>query len=148
MLKKDFIEILTEEVEFYGKRFIGETDKEKEEALKRFLLRYYESLSHASESSLLSAFKKCRESYEYFPKISQLLKFCPPPQAVEENYQPKYVEPSLEVKKALASIAGTSKTKVGEKQLRENASLCARRWPGSNWDEPLERWIKEDGFRK
>lgn len=148
MLKIDFKKILDEEVEFHGKRFLGENEDDKQSAYKRFLIRYYESLSHASESSLIAAFKKCRENYEYFPKISHLLKFCPPPISEELRVEPKYVEPSEAVRRQISLVKGSSIKKVGEVQLRKNAAHCAKTWPNSNWDEPLKRWLEEDKLRK
>lgn len=148
MFKKDFQSILNDEMEFYGKRFTSDDEVDRKQQYIRFIERYYESLYHLKESELNNAFKKCREHYEYFPKINQLLKFCSPRRKEEKMEIPKYVDPAPEVKEKIKSVISRSRYKVGEKQLRENLSHCIKKWPMSNWDGVLERWLAEDELRE
>jgi len=154
MFKKDFQRILNDEMEFYGKRFTGNgaTEQERESDRKRQYMRvierYYESLAHLSESALSSAFKKCREHYEYFPKINQLLKFTSPKREEEKQAKPVYTQPTPEVKAKIQSALKRSRYKVGKTALENNMAFCKARWPMSNWNGVLERWLEEDGFRE
>ena len=148
MLKEEFRAVFDDEIEFYSKRFLGDDDRERELARRRFLQRYYESLSHATLQGLKGAFKQCREQYEYFPKINQLLRFIPKPMEQPKFEESIYSDPSPEVAQAIQRAKeGKGQRKVGEKQLRRNAALCVQRWPNSDWDKPLERWLKEDKER-
>jgi hypothetical protein len=148
MLKKDFQKILNEEIEFSGKRFTGDSDQDRKNLYFRFAERYYDSLGYLTESALKTAFKKCREQFEYFPKINQLLKFCSTEKPAEQSIDYKALPQSKESKDMMKkAMAGGSKFQVGEETLRGNFALLSQRWPHSNWDEALNREIEIDSHR-
>ena len=145
MLKKDFQKILNCEMDFTGKRFTGKNKEDRRDSYIRFAERYYESLGYLTESALEMAFRKCREQFEYFPKINQLLKFCPIQKTNEASYDYKAL-PQSEASKELMdkTMKGGNKFQIGESQVRNNFSLLAIRWPHTNWDEALNREIEID----
>lgn len=147
--KFDFFEIMQDEIAFYNKRFVGDDDIERDRVKKRFLARYYETLSHVKAYQLKSALKSCAERFEHFPKISQILKFCPIKQ-IEKAYEPDYVKPApipAKMKKQLKNMKqGPSKTKLSKKMMDDMKIMCRDRFSG-NWDETFKRWDLENEAR-
>jgi predicted glycosyltransferase len=148
MLKKELQAIINEEINFYNKQFFGDDKEEKRQNYLRFIERYYESLGYLTDSSLRLAFKKCREQYEYFPKISQLLKFCPALKKKQPKIDYKALPQSEESKRIMKkAMVGGNKYKIGEEQIRRNFAHLALRWPGTGWDKAIDREIERDSQR-
>jgi len=148
MLKPDFQTILNEEFDFYNKKFTGEDVEDRKRSYIRFIERYYESLGYLTEKALEVSFRKCREQFEYFPKINQLLKFCAAEKPKEITIDYKAL-PQSQASKAMMkkAMAGGSVHQVGEEVLRANFALLSQRWPHTNWSEPLKREIEIDSHR-
>lgn len=148
MLKKDFQKILNEEIDFANKRFAGDSKQDKKDSYLRFAERYYESLGYLVESALKNSFKKCREQFEHFPKINQLLKFCSTEKPLEKSIDYKSLPQSQASKDLMKNaMAGGSVYQVGDETLRYNFSHLVARWPHTNWDEALKREIEADALR-
>ena len=149
MLRQDFQTILNEEFDFYNKKFTGEDKEDRKRSYMRFIERYYESLGYLTEKALEVSFRKCREQFEYFPKINQLLKFCaaekPKEIAIDYKALPQSEQSKEMMKKAMM---GGKKHQIGEAQLRVNFAHLAQLWPHTNWQTALEREIEIDSHRK
>lgn len=146
--KVDFSEIMHDEIAFYGKRFVGDDDIERDRVKKRFLARYYETLNHVKAYQLKTALKNCSERFEHFPKISQILKFCPA--RIKEVVEVDYIKPTPITPRMKAQLkhinSGPSKTKLSKSLMDSMKNMCALRFSG-DWSKTFARWDLENEAR-
>jgi len=145
MMKLEFKEIMKGWILFHGKKFKGDSVEIERAMYNRHLEIYYESVKHMTAKELDNGFKQCVKSYEYYPKPSILLKFCPAEKKEEafKEYEPL---PQSEKSKQLMknALAGSSKTQIGEATVRANFAMIAMRWPCTDWEPAIKREIERD----
>jgi len=150
MDKKEFKEVMDDEIAFHSKRFVGDNDNEREINKRKFMARYYESISYLTKAQVESGFQRCRENFDYFPKLNQLLKFCPAKK--RDDYQSpaeshEYTKEGEELARKIHKKMCGPVYQLGEKQIRINIAQCQRRWPNSDWVKVLERELHIDSMR-
>lgn len=82
--KAIFWRLIKQEIAYFNKKWVGETDSEKRENERNVVAMYYDSLNHSTEYSLEIAFRNHRNNETTFPKIPQILKYLP---RESETYQ-------------------------------------------------------------
>ncbi len=141
----DFKEIMKNEMIFHGKQLKGESEKEQRRTYNLIVEKYYDSLSFMSSSALRNSFNQCREHYEYFPKIPQLLKHGP------NRKKPEVVISTAISPKAAANIRkvqqGASRYRRGPAQVGSDVAMIATRWPGTDCTALKQRLLEEDALK-
>jgi len=139
--KVDFIEIMTEEMNFMDKKFPADNEDERERLKKGFLNRYYESLSYMTSTQLKEAFKGCREHFSYFPRINQVLKYGAPKQLIENPILPTRPIMTRSLERKISDITSHKDNfKIDEWAMEEMRSMIRRRWLGEDFREVFGRW--------
>ncbi len=141
MIFDEFREIMVEELQFYGKNFSGE-EFDRKRALNGFLSRYFESLCHLSTKQFKLAFMRCRENWNYFPSVAQLLKFSPAKPKAQQDFHPKFVEVKPEMKKMVDGILKGPKEKLTKKQVIANFQHLQKRNPTFDWRPVIKRELE------
>lgn len=145
----DFVGIMEKEISFHRKMFFGADLDEKDRSKKWWLQKYYESLSYVRAKHLEIAFDRCRENYDKFPLVPQLLKFCSPKQvnrAPEVDYT-KPVPMTPRMKAQLRHInSGPSRIKLSKPLMDSMKNMCMLRFSG-DWTETFNRWDEQNNKR-
>lgn len=138
------------EITYHRRRFYGADEDEKDRSKKWWLKKYYKSLSYFTSKQLEIAFDRCRENYDKFPSVNQLLKFCPPRQLIKAAVNDDYKGPAPIPPKIRAQMnqvnSGPSKIKISEQSMELMKSKCRGRW-GGDWTETFARWDLENQKR-
>jgi len=83
--KEEFLEIFQGEIAYYGKRWAGITESEREENQLKILNWYYKEVQHVTAEQLQRALDAHRRESTVFPKINQLLAKLPKPDTYTGN---------------------------------------------------------------
>jgi len=143
-----FKPVINDWILFHGKQFKGDTPEIERRMYNRFVQIYYECVSYMTIKELESGFKQAAKNYKYFPKPSEILKYCPNERKIEPSFDYKALPQSEESKRLMENaMMGGNKFQVGEKQIRANFAHLAVRWPQSNWVDVLDRELEIDSLR-
>lgn len=148
MDKTEFKPVIESWIKFHNKKFKGEDASDDESMLRRHMQVYYAATSYMSANELNNGFLQASKHFEYYPKIPQLLKFCPNEKKKEEFIDYKALPQSKEAKELMRkALEGTNIYRQGDEAIRNNFALIARRWPNTNWGAALAREIDKDNHR-
>ena len=148
MFKMEFKKIVDDWISYYGKKFTANDHSTDVQVYKRHLEILYKATSHMTAKELTRGFEECVKIHDYYPKVSQLLKFCPTERKVDNtpDYRPIPISPASK-EKIKNAIAGSSRTQLGEEVIRNNFALVAKRFPNTNWDDAIKRELARDAKR-
>ena len=148
MDKTEFKTIADYWISYHNKKFTGDQYLSDEKAYKQHLTIYYDMVKHMNGTELSRGFKEALKYHDYYPKVSQLLKFCPAEKKIDKtpDYKPIPISPASKAKIKNA-MAGGSRTQLGEAVIRNNFAMVARRFPNTNWDDALKRELERDARR-
>ena len=146
----DFIEIMEKEIIFHDRRFYGNDEDHRDNSKKFWIKKYYASLRYFKIKEVEIAFDRCRESYNKFPSVYQLLKFCPPKQmtkpVADKNYTgPAPIPPKIQDQMNQVYF-GPSRIRLSDHLMDSMKKRCRFRW-GGDWTETFKRWDLENNRR-
>jgi len=146
--KVDFSKVMIDEMDFMDKKFPAGTEDERQGMKKKLLARYYESLCYMTLKQLEMALKQCRESFNYFPRINQILKFSPAKQ-IEESYKmPERIQISQAMQQRIDKISkGSGKFKINKNMMDDMKRMIKMRFSGSDFSEVFARWDRENDVK-
>ena len=128
--KQAFWRIIKNEIAYFNKKWVGETEAEKRENERNVLSMYYDSLSGATEYSLEIAFRNHRNKEIHFPKVPQILKLLP---RESETYQSKSYKraPMPDNVKSMQK----AKAEVTDEMKLASANMIANRYENTSFAE-------------